>query len=873
MTVAASARTPELLEREELLAELRSSLASARSARGRLVLVGGEAGVGKTALARRFCDELRGTFNVLWGGCDPLVTPRPLGPFLEMAAEAPGKVADAVAATAGAYEVAAALLATGDQRQPLVLVLEDLHWADEATLDVLRLLARKVEWAPMLVVATYRHDLDRSHPLRIALGEIATRPAVERLSVAPLSQSAVATLAGPAVDAEALYRKTSGNPFFVTEILATGDGLIPESVVDAVLARTARLSPGARAVIDAVAVVPPRADLWLLDALADEDIDGLDECVAAGILTYERDGVEFRHELARLAVEASVEPRRRIALHRRALAALRSPPGGDLDLARLAHHAETARDADAVLEFAPAAGDRASSLGAHREAASLYEAALRHADALESSSKAEILRRFSRECYLTDRADDAVRALESAVKCYRRLGDTLREGDTMRSLANILWCPGRSDEARARGLAAVALLETQPPGPELAGAYLVLSFLYQTSGELDEAAVWSGKAVDLAVELRDMNALCGALLRTGQLEGVSDLERGTRTLERALEIAEHEDIGERVADCVTALGSIAAEHRAYDQARRHFAVGIDYCARHGNDLTLLYNLAYDAQAELHQGRWDEAADSAAQVLRTRAVSTYPRTVALVVLALVRARRGDPDAEPLLDEALGLAELPGELPRIGLVASARAEAAWLAGRSDQIPALTAVAFELALALDARRTIGVLGRWRRRAGLVDAVPDGLPEPETLELAGDWPAAAAAWDRVGCPYEAAIARAASDDDGALRTAYAALQLLGARPATRMVARRMRERGARGITRGPRPTTRAHPANLTLRECEVLPLVAAGLRDREIAERLFLSTRTVEHHVSAILRKLDVRTRGEAVAAAGRLQLLRDQ
>ena len=428
------------------------------------MLVGGEAGVGKTTLVRAFAAELGSEARVLWGACDPLSTPRPLGPFVDVAQEAGGSLEHAIERGASAYEIVESLSTMTRLGRPTVLVVEDLHWADEATLDVLRLLARKIERERMLAVATYRDDeLDREHPLRIALGAIATRPAVERLPVAPLSRSAVTILAASAgVDPEELYRKTSGNAFFVTEILAAGDGPIPHSVVDAVLARMARLTPAARAVIDAVAIVPPRAEPWLLDALVGQSIDGLDECVRSGTLAYGHNGVAFRHELARLAVEGSIEPQRRLVLHRRALSALRSPPGGDLDLARLAHHAGAAGDVDAVIEFAPVAGDRASSLGAHREAATLYEAALRYSGALEPSEQAVLLRKLSHECYLTDRADDAIQALEGAVACYRELGDRLREGDTMRALSNILWCPGRGEEARRTGLEAVALLEQLP---------------------------------------------------------------------------------------------------------------------------------------------------------------------------------------------------------------------------------------------------------------------------------------------------------------------------------------------------------------------------------------------------------------------------
>jgi DNA-binding CsgD family transcriptional regulator len=253
------------------------------------------------------------------------------------------------------------------------------------------------------------------------------------------------------------------------------------------------------------------------------------------------------------------------------------------------------------------------------------------------------------------------------------------------------------------------------------------------------------------------------------------------------------------------------------------------------------------------------------------VSTFPRITSLVVLALVRARRGDPDAEPLLLEAHQLADVSGELLRIAPVAAARAEVAWLAGTPDRINALTTDAYEAAVRLNSREKIGVLGRWRRRAGLDEAVRSDIPEPDGLELAGDWKAAAKAWDRVGCSYHAALALVETGDEAALRHAHDELQRLGARAAAAVAARRLRELGARDIPRGPRPATQASPARLTRRETEVLGLLAEGLRNAEIADRLFLSPRTVDHHVSAILRKLGVETRGQAAAAAERLGIPR--
>jgi DNA-binding CsgD family transcriptional regulator len=207
-------------------------------------------------------------------------------------------------------------------------------------------------------------------------------------------------------------------------------------------------------------------------------------------------------------------------------------------------------------------------------------------------------------------------------------------------------------------------------------------------------------------------------------------------------------------------------------------------------------------------------------------------------------------------------------RVGPVAAAWAEAAWLRGDDATVVKATESALQLALDLDANRFIGELAVWRRRAGAAETVV-GSAEPHATELGGDPRGAAHQWRELGCPYNAALALAQSDDGDDLRRAYDELRGMGAKPAAAFVARRLRDQGER-VARGPRPSTRANPAGLTARELEVLTLVAQGLRNADVAQRLFLAEKTVDHHVSAILRKLEVRTRGEAGAAASRLGLI---
>jgi DNA-binding CsgD family transcriptional regulator len=285
------------------------------------------------------------------------------------------------------------------------------------------------------------------------------------------------------------------------------------------------------------------------------------------------------------------------------------------------------------------------------------------------------------------------------------------------------------------------------------------------------------------------------------------------------------------------------------------------------ELYLQYLLALRGRVELNQGRWTAAAESATAVLRIHRQSITPRINALVVLGLVRARRGDPEHAPLLEEAWLRAQPTGELGRLGWVAAARAESAWLAGDTAAVDTATLDTLALAVERGWSWLAGELALWRRRAGLPVAVGLKLPRQVALELAGDAEAAATVWTELGCPYEAALALGHSEHASSVRLALDELQRYEARSAATIVMRRVRGRGMRGLPRGPRPATRSNPAQLTPRELEVLALVADGLRDSDIAERLVLSDRTVGHHVSAILGKLGVRTRAEATSRAVRM------
>ena len=854
-----------LFERGQEGAALAEALDRVRgSGRGDLLLVAGEAGIGKTALVQAFCTAA--DVAVRAGACEPLHTARPLGPLLDIAADTGGGLAAALERGAGPSDALAALL-DELRPEPSVLVLEDLHWADEATLDLLRLLGRRVATVPALVVATYRDDvLERDHPLRVVLGEL---PRAPRLTLRPLSAAAVAELARPyGVDADELHGRTGGNPFYVTEALEAGGEGMPDTVRDAVLARAARLGPDARDLLDAVAICPPRAELSLLEALVPDRLPFLDECLASGMLRVQRHAVAFRHEIARVAVEEALPPHRARILHRVALAALAAE--GSADPARLAHHAEAAGDPEAVLRFARAAAERASRLGAHCEAAAQLHRALRHADAAPDDDRLALLEQHSFECYLTGRYAEAIASRRALLAAFGARGDRRRQGDTRRWLSRLAWYAGDRATADEEAVAAIALLEPLERGPELAMAYSNMAQLRMLDSDLPGTRRWGREAAELAERLGETKILVHALNNLGTAELQHGLPDGRRSLVRSLELALDAGFEDDVARAFTNLGAASMHVRDYTTADDYLARGIAYSDDRDMDAYRLYMQGWQARSALDRGRWSEAAALATEVLEHPRVSMPGRTTPHIVLGLVAARRGEPGVWRHLDEALALAEQMAELQRLAPVAAARAEARWLEGRADLVDTETARSLRLALDRAEPWGAGELATWRRRAGLTQPVPPACAEPYRLELAGEADAAAALWRRRGCAYDAALAAAASANEAEQRAAVDELRRLGARPAFARVSRMLRGQGLRDIARGPRRSTRKNPAGLTSRELEVLKLVAVGLRNAHIAERLVVSSKTVDHHVSAILRKLQVGTRTEAAAQATRLGLL---
>lgn len=850
----------ELLEREQCLADLTEWLGAAERG-GCVALVYGEAGIGKTALIQNFSKQQRAA-RVLWGACDALFTPRPLGPLHDIARQTQGALLTAVTSGGSRDAIFTATLDELERTRTLA-VFEDMHWADEATLDLLKYLGRRIERTRAMLVVTYREDeVGARHPLRSVIGDL-PHASIRRMPLAPLSEAAVAQLAGQAGrPSKGLHRITAGNPFFVTEVLAAAADTVPVTVREAVLAHAAKLPPVAREIAELVCVVPGKTEGWLLEQAGRADEAGIEGCLGIGMVRYEDDSLAFRHELARRALEDSLSQPRQQSLHSKVLAVLAQRPG--IPAARLAHHADGARNAEQVLRFAPIAASQAASVGAHSEAVSHYQAALRYASRLTSEENARLQERLSYECYLTGQHLRAIEARRSALEIWRASGARTQEGDTLRWLSRLVWFAGRREEARQYAVEAITTLESLPPCLELAMAYDNLAHLDTESHDVDSGIGLAQRAIRLAETIGHDEFLAHALTTLGLGRLISGDTSGWADLERGLQLALATGSQEEVARAYTNFCSMAISRRHYEQAARYQADGLAYCEERDLDSWWLYMIAGRARMRFEQSDWDRASDDVEAVLRHPRTTPITRIPVLEVLAHLRIRRGDPAATSPLAEARALAGPQPDLQRIGRVAAVSAEAAWLAGDRDAVIRAVQPAYELAQKRRDPRMRGELAAWLYRVEALPQQPTDIAQPYDLEIAGDWRGAAQMWQSLGCAYEQASLLGWNGTEEEQRNALTIFDQLGAGPAAAMLRKRMRELGVRGVPRGLRDSTRNNPHGLTKREAEILELLSEGLRNSSIAKRLFLSPKTVDHHVSAILAKLGVPSRAEAVALA---------
>jgi DNA-binding CsgD family transcriptional regulator len=864
-----STRVP-LLERQVHLASLRSSFDTVRTlGRGRCALVYGEAGIGKTSLLRAFSQGLPPGTTVLSCGCEALFTPRPLGPLIDLIDHFPPSVERALHQGAPYNVLFPALLRWLGERSPArVFIIDDMQWADVGTIDFMRFLGRRVHDLPLLLIGGYRAEgIDAEHPLQRLLGDLPAASTL-RLELPPLSRHAVASLALAAGrPADAVYAASHGNPFYVTELLAADGDAVPASLRDAVLTALARLSPQARELAVTVSLFPGHADISLLRAMSRLGDDAtsrsaLAECLRAGMLVGDAASLAFRHEIARNVVHDAMPPHECARGHAAALHAYDARDRSADDTAHRMHHAEAAGLGAEAAALAPLAAQRAAATGDHREAARLFALALRDAPSLDDVARADLLELWSDELTLINRHRHAIEAREAALAIHEARGDRRRQGMCQRWLARLCWFDGGSSGPSLRWAErAIDTLSALRPSRELALAYSTMSHLLLTSEDMVGALNWGLRAIEMAEAVDDAEVMTHALnnVACAMLRQRDDALAWER-LSRSLDIALQHGLVIDAARAYNNLFILSVVRHDFDAGLRWAETGLAFCEANGLDVFTVRIGIRRAFARIVMGQWDLAAAELAEIAGRHAPSPMESATHAFVASLLSLRRGESDARQRLE--VGISAMQAHRVEVWFIttAAARAECAWMQGDLEAAQAAARSDLERIVAVGDAWRAGELAAWMQRAGGgVDAsrLPK-LPKPYAHEVAGEWREAADAWAALGCPYNRALALCGGDE-AALVAAVGVFDDLGARGAAVRVRELLRQRGVRSVPRGPQPRTRDDPLNLTARERQIFELLRRGASNAAMAEQLHRSERTVEHHVSALLRKLGLRSRVE--------------
>ncbi|MFH8250313.1 helix-turn-helix transcriptional regulator [Microbacterium sp. B2969] len=854
-----------LFERELEAEALRAELGSLSDA-GRVVTVTGDAGSGKTALLAAVLggdDAVAAPaagIRVLRGLCDPLGTPRPLGPVRD------------ILQLLGIRDVdGAELERTFLERvsgQPTVLVIEDAQWIDAASSEILRFLIRRIDRLPVLLVLSYRDGgIGFGHALLPLLGEVSRTEHSRRLALQPLSRGAVREILGDAgPDPVRVHDLTGGNPFFVTEIARHPDEELPATVRDAVLASTFGLTDGELDVLQLIAAAPDALDDRLLPLLR-IDVPTLRRLEATGLLVRTRRGIGFRHELARRAIVDGTPTGLDRVLHERLLDALAAI--GSADQAVLTHHAVAAGDAARILRHARLAAGEATRTGSHSEAVAFLGLALAHLPG-DTAERAQLLERLSTEQYMVSRLAEARGSARAALAIRERLGDAdgIAAAHDRRAIIEYY-------SARRRAAEEQADLAAQAGGGAAASAsaQATRAYLAYRRQDLTTAREIAARARELA-EATTEEETDAARRRLAITEAAAQLVEG-RTASRALLLLQASaaiqvSLDEIGTTAYSNLSALDIEHRRLAEAEAVLAEAIPLTIE--REIPICYQWQTGMRARLHflRGRWTASGEDAARVLDDHGAplaSIWPH----VVSALLRLRQG---AEPAaIDEHLAQAwdharELD-ESPLLLAVLAAYAERAWHTG--EWHPVLDHAATEVARA-DAfpgnAWAIGDLLVWLARIGRPMAATQ-VAEPQRLELDGRHQEAVDAWLALGTPFDAALAGLGDPAPDAALRALARLEQLGVDGTTARARELLSGRGI-PLPARPRRTTASNPSGLTNRQLDVARLVAQGLTNGELAERLYISPKTADHHVSAVLGKLGVSSRREIVRSAVSLGLV---
>jgi len=863
----------ELIERGIFLTTLQSQFADVMEGEGRCVFLSGEAGIGKTSLIKTFCNEIKNRCNIYQGICDALFTPRPLAPLydvlLQMGKSIPESNIDSTNRTAFFTNFYQEL---NDRTEVNLVVFEDIHWADEATLDFIKFFARRISQLKCLFILTYRDtEIHFGHPLRNIMGQL-NPDSFMRIELQPLSRQAVGKMAEErGYNGEDVYRITNGNPFYVTEILASYSEGVPDNIKDSILSVYNKMNEKTKHVWQILSVLPTAFEMNYLDKMDASYLPAVQNCIDSKILVVDKGRILFKHELYRRTIESSLSPLARIALNKKILDLLLESFEENDAPERIIHHAKNANEYELVVKYAPMAARQAASVGAHIEAARLYLTAIEYYQDNDEDTLLQFYESYAYECYLTNQAKEAIIYTNRALDIWKKKNDIEKIGNSMRLLSRLWWWSGNWHRAENFAKEAIEILESQPSSKAKAMAYSNLAQLKMLTEKLDECLYWGEKAIAIARELNDEETLSHALNNVGTVQMTQgSMEKGNELLQQSLAIALKNSYNEHAARAYTNLGCNSVMLKNYKEAEKLFEEGIRYSEDRDLDAWSSYMMSWTARLKLETGCWKEASNIAEILLKNENQTPIIRIIVLVIAATIKMRRGEEDALRQLMDAKTMASQSMESQRILPVLSAILEYEWITGSMVIDNELLDAVKTKVVSSDTVYGNGEFVFWLKKARKQTLTVKKMEENYNADSPTSALKAATFWERAGSPYQQALVLFETNDENK-RKAISIVQRLGATAVYERMKFEMRRSGIKNIPRGIRKATQSNPEFLTERELDVLRLLQEGLHNKEIAARLFISAKTVDHHISAILYKLEVNSRTKAVHEATKLGIIK--
>ena len=864
----------ELIERGEFLDRLQSKLKEVSAGEGHCVFVSGEAGIGKTTLVKAFCKELRTRCAIFQGTCDALFTPRPLAPLydilLQTGSTLPENTPNIVDRSLFFTRV---FNEFKNQKETCLVIFEDIHWADDATFDFIKFFARRVSQLRCLFVLTFRDtDAHANEHLKGILGHL-NRDSFSRIELPPLSKHAVDKMSAErGYRGEDVYSVSGGNPFYVSEILANYSPGIPENIRDSVLSVFNRLEEKTKEAWKILSVLPTAFEVDYLKKMDPTFTAVIEECIKHKILVVNKGLIAFKHELYRRTIEASLSPLVKIELNKTILDLFLHNFECNQQIEQIVHHAKNANEFDLVVKYAPVAGSKAASMGAHTEAAKLYFTAIEYYKGNDPHKLIEFYEAYAYECYLTNQVKTSITYAEKALTLWEKIKDSEKTGNCLRFLSRLWWFDGNRKKAEAFAAQSIEVLDKLPTSKSKAMAYSNMSHLKMLSDEPAECILWGEKAIIMARELSDDEILSHALNNVGDVLAriPSSHERGISLLEQSLKIALKNGFQEHAARAYTNLVHNRLLTKDYEFARSALEEGIRYCEELGLDSWTVYMLSNKARLKLETGEWDEAYHIAENIITHEEPSAVVRVGVLVEYATIRMRRGEAGVLPLLIDANELAFKTMELHRIIPAMVASLEYEWITAKNfiekEALETTVIMTGTMGNIYENSAFAFWLKKARNQVVPLREVFDGYNIDNKTAVTN----AIETWEKAGSPYELALSLFEGSDDDK-RKAVSMMQELGATAVYEKLKFDLRKAGFKKIPRGARKSTQSNSAQLTSRELEVLQLLNEGLQNKEIASRLFISAKTVDHHITSILYKLEVNSRAKAVHEAIRLEIIK--